>query len=160
MISQTIRRVLTGPWAILNDGGLVAFPTETVYGLACRADMPQAVERLYQAKGRPAAQASTVHIGQLDQAARYVPDLSVRWRRLLKRAWPGPLTAVIRLDDDQMRQVRQTLDDAVVEALYVDQCIGSADAGSSGGQGDAPGRGRCGDCTQCQSCRGRAARDG
>ena len=110
--------------AVLNDGHLVAFPTETVYGLACRADMPAAVERLYRAKGRPATQASTVHIGKMDQVDRYVPDLSRRWRRFLTRAWPGALTAVIRLRDDQMQQVRATLSEAVVEALYIDQCIG------------------------------------
>src|ERR1700730_17949809 len=82
----------------LRAGDLVAFPTETVYGLGADATNPDAVRRLYAVKGRPADHPVIVHLGhagQLDALARDVPDTA---RALAQARWPGPLTIVVRRD--------------------------------------------------------------
>lgn len=81
---------------VLRDGGLVAFPTETVYGLGADASNSAAVARLYAAKGRPADHPVIVHFADPARAfewAREVPDAA---KRLAARFWPGPLTMVLR----------------------------------------------------------------
>lgn len=85
--------------AALLDGALVVLPTETVYGLAGRADDPSAVARIYDVKGRPSAHPVIVHVADrgLDPAApgawvRDVPDYA---RALAGNCWPGPLTLVL-----------------------------------------------------------------
>ncbi|HZS67117.1 MAG TPA: L-threonylcarbamoyladenylate synthase [Burkholderiales bacterium] len=81
---------------LLKEGRLVAFPTETVYGLGADASNAAAVSRLYQAKGRPAAHPVIVHFDSAERAftwAREVPDAA---RKLAKRYWPGPLTLILK----------------------------------------------------------------
>ncbi len=81
---------------ILRAGGLVAFPTETVYGLGADASSAEAVARLYAAKGRPADHPVIVHFATADGAfefARQIPDAALR---LAERFWPGPLTMVLK----------------------------------------------------------------
>ena len=78
----------------LAEGKLVAFPTETVYGIAASALDAQAVERLLAAKGRRAAHPITLAIRGADEVLDYVPDLSPLGRRLARRCWPGPVTLV------------------------------------------------------------------
>lgn len=84
---------------VLTRGGLVAFPTETVYGLGARADQPAAVQRIFAAKGRPATNPLIVHVAST-AAAR---ALAVRWpevaERLAAAFWPGPLTLVVEARD-------------------------------------------------------------
>ena len=80
--------------AVLRAGGLVAVPTETVYGLAARADDGAAVARIYAAKGRPSFNPLIVHVADIEQAetlATFPPLAQV----LAKRFWPGPLTLVL-----------------------------------------------------------------
>jgi L-threonylcarbamoyladenylate synthase len=80
---------------VLRAGGLVAFPTETVYGLGAAAEQPEAVRRIFEAKGRPADHPVIVHVSgpaDIDAWAREVPDGA---RRLAKAFWPGPLTLVL-----------------------------------------------------------------
>jgi L-threonylcarbamoyladenylate synthase len=80
----------------LRRGGLVAFPTETVYGLGADADNLAALARLYAVKGRPAEHPVIVHVGepsQLQDWAAHVPEAA---RRLGDALWPGPLTVVVR----------------------------------------------------------------
>ncbi|UYH54535.1 L-threonylcarbamoyladenylate synthase [Qipengyuania sp. SS22] len=79
---------------ILRDGGLVAVPTETVYGLAARADSDAAVARIYEAKGRPSFNPLIVHIASLAQA-RTLAEFSPVAERLAEQYWPGPLTLVL-----------------------------------------------------------------
>ena len=82
--------------AILRRGGLVAFPTETVYGLGADARNPAAVARLYTVKGRPPDHPVIVHLGdpaQLPDWAREIPQTA---RTLAERFWPGPLTLVLK----------------------------------------------------------------
>lgn len=80
--------------AILERGGLVAVPTETVYGLAARADDPEAVAAIYAAKGRPDFNPLIVHVPGAEQAIRYA-EVSSQARELMDAYWPGPLTLVL-----------------------------------------------------------------
>ncbi|MBS7538731.1 L-threonylcarbamoyladenylate synthase [Ancylobacter lacus] len=79
---------------LLSTGGLVAIPTETVYGLACDATDPHAVARLYAAKGRPSFNPLIAHVPDL-AAARRIGRFDARAERLAARFWPGPLTLVV-----------------------------------------------------------------
>jgi L-threonylcarbamoyladenylate synthase len=81
---------------LLRAGRLVAFPTETVYGLGADASQPDAVRKIFRAKGRPADHPVIVHLsaaGQLDSWAREIPEAG---RRLADRFWPGPLTLILK----------------------------------------------------------------
>jgi L-threonylcarbamoyladenylate synthase len=81
---------------VLRDGGLVAFPSETVYGLGGDAGNGTAVARIYQAKGRPSFNPLIVHVADTDMARRYV-EWSDMAERLAAAFWPGPLTLVLPL---------------------------------------------------------------
>jgi L-threonylcarbamoyladenylate synthase len=82
---------------ILRAGGLVALPTETVYGLGADAENPAAVSRIFQAKRRPASHPLIVHLAAADQlAAGWVDRVPATATRLAERFWPGPLTLVLR----------------------------------------------------------------
>lgn len=84
---------------VLRAGGLVAVPTETVYGLAARADSAEAVAKIYEAKGRPSFNPLIVHVRDEEQAARYA-DLADVAKELASEYWPGPLTLVLPLRKD------------------------------------------------------------
>lgn len=79
----------------LRLGELVALPTETVYGLAARADLPQALERLAEVKGHSQDRALTWHVAEASDALAELPELGGPVWRLVDRYWPGPLTLVL-----------------------------------------------------------------
>jgi len=82
--------------AILDKGGLVAFPTETVYGLGADAENPTAVAAIYTAKGRPANHPVIVHLSpeaDLNYWAKQIPDEA---NKLIAAFWPGPLTLILK----------------------------------------------------------------
>lgn len=79
---------------ILRSGGLVALPTETVYGLAARADSDAAVARIFEAKGRPSFNPLIVHAGSLAQA-RQLAEFTSEALHMAGQHWPGPLTLVL-----------------------------------------------------------------
>lgn len=81
---------------ILRAGGLVAFPTETVYGLGADASSASAVARLYAVKGRPADHPVIVHLDSLERALAWARDLPADARILAERFWPGPLTLILK----------------------------------------------------------------
>jgi L-threonylcarbamoyladenylate synthase len=81
---------------ILRAGGLVAFPTETVYGLGANASSAEAVARLYAAKGRPAEHPVIVHFATAEGAFAYAREIPDAARQLAARFWPGPLTMVLK----------------------------------------------------------------
>jgi len=82
--------------AALREGGLVAFPTETVYGLGADAANPDALRRLYAVKGRPATHPVIVHLGEPDHVDQWAVDVTEVAHRLARACWPGPLTLVLR----------------------------------------------------------------
>lgn len=80
---------------LLREGGLVAFPTETVYGIAVSALRPDAVQRLYELKGRDARKPMTMMLADTGPLFERCPRVPAAARALMKRFWPGPLTLVI-----------------------------------------------------------------
>jgi L-threonylcarbamoyladenylate synthase len=81
---------------LLAAGGVIAAPTDTVYGLMCRFDQAEAIVQLYAAKGRPPEKAIPVLIADLDQVQRLVKlPLSPLAQALAERFWPGPLTLIL-----------------------------------------------------------------
>ena len=84
---------------IWSDGGLVAFPTETVYGLGADARNDRAVAQIYAAKGRPSFNPLIVHVPDVETARRYV-DFSAEAEHLASEFWPGALTLVLPLRQD------------------------------------------------------------
>ena len=80
---------------VLSHGGLVAFPTETVYGLAADAANPKAIERLNHVKGRPPEKPYSIHLYETSQLGEFVDAVPPLAQRLIERFWPGPLTIVM-----------------------------------------------------------------
>ena len=80
---------------ILASGGVVALPTETVYGLAADATQPEAVARIFAIKGRPSDHPLIVHIGDPEDLDRWCDDVPDSARRLATLAWPGPLSLIV-----------------------------------------------------------------
>lgn len=81
---------------LLDRGGLAAFPTDTVYGIGCRADDPEAIARLFAAKRRPVDKQVPILAASLEQAAALGYEVEDRVRALAARWWPGALTIVLR----------------------------------------------------------------
>lgn len=82
--------------AVLRAGGLVAFPTETVYGLGADASNPAAVRRIFEVKERPPTHPVIVHLADAVQLASWAREIPEAARRLARRFWPGPLTLILR----------------------------------------------------------------
>ncbi len=85
--------------ALLNAGELVAFPTETVYGLGADAENPGAIARIYAAKGRPSNHPVIVHLAPGSDPAYWVRELTDDARTLIDAFWPGPLTLILKRAD-------------------------------------------------------------
>ena len=83
----------------LHDGRLVAFPTETVYGLAADAENETAVEKIYQVKKRPSDHPVIVHIGSIKYLKMWATDIPEYAFELAKQFWPGPLTLILKRSD-------------------------------------------------------------
>src|SRR5947207_5296477 len=81
--------------AILRSGGLVAFPTETVYGLGADADNEAAVRKIFAAKGRPADHPVIVHLAEMMQMVEWSGQIPKEAWRLAETYWPGPLTLIL-----------------------------------------------------------------
>ena len=84
---------------VIRHGGLVAFPTETVYGLAANYRDQGALERIYAVKGRPAGKPLTVQVADKEALAEFITDTTPAVKRLIDAFWPGPLTLVLRSKD-------------------------------------------------------------
>ncbi len=80
---------------VAANGGVIVFPTDTLYGMACDPRNPEALARVYNIKGRSAQKALPVLVGGLDQLVEIVSEVPEKARRLLETFWPGPLTIVL-----------------------------------------------------------------
>src|SRR6476646_2152698 len=80
---------------ILRGGGLVAFPTETVYGLGANALDPAAIQKVFEMKGRPETSPLIVHVASVDMARALVTEWPPLAEELARQWWPGPLTMVL-----------------------------------------------------------------
>lgn len=85
--------------SILEQGGVVGMPTETVYGLAARIDREPGIRRIFSVKERPFFDPLIVHVGSVEQARALVSDWPAEAEVLAKRFWPGPLTLVLPKND-------------------------------------------------------------
>ena len=99
---------------VLIGGGLVVFPTETVYGVAARADDPEALERLRAFKGRTSGVPFTLHLSSSSDAVRYASDASGTALRMMRKGWPGPLTLVLPVDGEPLG----------IEGIIADHTVG------------------------------------
>ena len=108
---------------IIDSGGLVAFPTETVYGIACRVTK-DSLEKLDGIKGRTHDKSYTLHIAQSRDALKYVPAMGLNARKLIQNAWPGPLTVVFELEQSEIEEQKKNLDASIFEVLYRENSIG------------------------------------
>ena len=99
---------------IIKRGGLVAFPTETVYGLGADALNAKAVGRVYEAKGRPSDNPMIVHIARASDIGQLTPMLSAEIVALIDNFWPGPLTMVLKKKDGVPDRTTGGLDTAAV----------------------------------------------
>lgn len=84
---------------IIKSGGLVAFPTETVYGLGGDALHEEAAKKIYEAKGRPSDNPLILHISNKDLVSLYVEEVSAKARELMDTFWPGPLTLIFKKNE-------------------------------------------------------------
>jgi len=104
------------------EGKLVAFPTETVYGVAASALDERAVSRLIAVKGRPEGQSLTLAVRSPAEARDYAPQMSPLAQRLARRCWPGPVTLVV--DDSHPESLVKQLPDAVQRVVSPEGRVG------------------------------------
>ncbi len=105
---------LTEASSIIRSGGLVAFPTETVYGLGADALNPKASKRIYEAKGRPSDNPLIVHIARLSDLEAITAGISDKALLLAERFWPGPLTMIFQKNDTVPLETTGGLDTVAV----------------------------------------------
>ena len=108
----------------LAEGALVVFPTETVYGLAANAAIADSVRRIRDIKGREASKPFTVHISQAEQCEEFVPEIGVMGRRFMRKAWPGPLTLIFKVEDPASVPAYRRMSEAGAEAVYAEHSVG------------------------------------
>ena len=84
---------------IIKNGGLVAIPTETVYGLGANALNGEAVKKIFIAKGRPQDNPLIVHISEMSEIPPLVAELPEKAKELAEKCWPGPLTIMMKKSD-------------------------------------------------------------
>ncbi len=95
-VSRCTADAMTSAAATIKDGNLVAFPTETVYGLGADASNEKAVAKIYAAKGRPADHPLIVHIASMDGIGYWADDISEYPIALARAFWPGPMTLICK----------------------------------------------------------------
>jgi len=111
-LHDTDTRTITERCAeLLNRGELVILPTDTVYGLAARADIPRAVEAVFEAKGRDAEKALVVMVSSTEEAEGLTADAERESLRCLGTLWPGPLTLVVKASEIPWRRIVAPSDD-------------------------------------------------
>lgn len=99
---------------IINNGGLVAIPTETVYGLAANAFDSNAVSKIFKAKGRPSDNPLIVHISDINEIYRLVLDFPKKAQDLAFKFWPGPITIILKKSDVIPNVVSGNLDTVAI----------------------------------------------
>jgi len=95
-LSKCTAEMIVSAAQTLKDGHLVAFPTETVYGLGADATNPDAVAKIYKAKGRPADHPLIVHIASMDSLSDWASEIPEYAIKLARDYWPGPMTLVLK----------------------------------------------------------------
>jgi protein-tyrosine phosphatase len=107
--------------AVLRDGGLVVFPTETVYGVAASAASDRAIDSLQELKGGEPTRAFTVHLPDPASAERYIDTASPALGRLIRKVFPGPVTLVVDVSEDVINQKLRQLGLAAYQSARIYQ---------------------------------------
>lgn len=113
-VKAVSQEILQEGGAILRRGGLVAFPTETVYGLGANALDGQAVAKIFAAKGRPADNPLIVHVADRQSVSGLVREITGEAEKLMDAFWPGPLTIILPVGEAVPAQVTAGLDTVAV----------------------------------------------
>lgn len=134
-INQVDKDVLNKAAGVIKNGGLVAFPTETVYGLGADYLNKNAVRKLYEVKKRPADKPFTILISDLYELIRLTCEVSVLSRHLIERFFPGPLTLIFKMNSGEKIGIRMPRHKFALE--FVSACntpIAATSANISGGK--------------------------
>lgn len=123
------RKKIEAAGRILREGGLVAFPTETVYGLGADALNPKAAKEIYAAKGRPSDNPLIVHISKWDALEKITEEIPQGARRMAEKFWPGPLTMIFRKSDSVPLETTGGLDTVAVRMPNHPAALALIDAG-------------------------------
>lgn len=99
---------------MIKQGELVAFPTETVYGLGADAKNPKAAKKIYAAKGRPSDNPLIVHIAEFEDLLQIVSEVPAQVKALAEKFWPGPLTMILKKNQDIPYETTGGLDTVAV----------------------------------------------
>jgi len=91
--------------ALLRQGELVAFPTETVYGLGANALLPESVKQVFAVKGRPSDNPLIVHVADFSMTKEFVDSYHPLTEKIIKNFWPGPLTLIFTIKEDSLSPV-------------------------------------------------------
>lgn len=121
---------------IIRDGGLVAFPTETVYGLGGDALNPDSSRKIYAAKGRPSDNPLIVHICRLEDLSKIAAEIPENAKKLAEKFWPGPLTMIFKKTDLVPKETTGGLDTVAVR--FPDHKVALAFIEAAGGFVAAP----------------------
>ena len=105
-VSEEDEEKLRAAGAILQQGGLVAFPTETVYGLGGDALNPSSSQKIYAAKGRPSDNPLIVHIYRFEDIYKITKEVPEEARKIADAFWPGPLTMILPKSDAVPYEIR------------------------------------------------------
>ena len=122
---------------VLRGGGVIAFPTDTLFGLGADVFSTLAVNRIFSIKSRPAGMAMPVLLGSPEHISKVTTDISMVGRRLMERFWPGPLTLVVKRSADLPQEVAGGGDTVAVRmpdhpvALAIAQGLGGPITGTS-----------------------------
>ncbi len=111
---------------VFTRGGLVIFPTETVYGVGASVASDEGYDALRQVKGRPEVQPFTVHAGSVEDVLRLVDPEALDTRRLIRKVLPGPVTLIVEVSDDIARQRVEAmgLPASIRDRIYRNQTVG------------------------------------
>lgn len=96
IIGKDYLKILKEAASVIKSGGLVLFPTETVYGIGADGLNEQAVKRIYEAKGRASDNPLILHVSSMEMVQRIVKDISEVEKKLMEKFWPGPFTIILK----------------------------------------------------------------
>ena len=123
---------------VIEKGGIVAFPTETVYGLGANYLDKKAVQKLYKVKKRPSDKPFTVHISKFDELGELRCEITFYSKRLIEKLWPGPLTLIFKTKSGDKIGVRMPKNKIALD--FISLCKTSIVAPSANISGDKPPR--------------------
>ena len=145
IISQSDPQSSTMALEIIQKGGVVALPTDTVYGIACAVTQPQAIQQLYAIKERDALKAIPVLVGDLEQAQNITSNFNAQAKMLAEHYWPGALTIIVLKKEDLPQEltvyptvgIRMPAHDWLRELMHQSGPLAATSANLSGGASPA-----------------------